>query len=642
MKKTFIILFTLFSFSSLLSADEIDGRLYLQKGKEKLDKKQFNEAITYLTKAKTSFPILADYVMFWLSDAYHEIDNHKESLNIIRDLLNEFPDTPLLKKARIREIKESQEINEKCTENLFRKYIKDYPQDNEIKYLYAIWLKNNNMTEKSKELFKEIYLSADILSDIASSEIDPSNLNIEDLLERSENLIRKMKYKKAEELLKEILLKDNGKLKKEILNKLGFTLFKQKKYIEASEIYKKAQDKYWELRSLYRAGLKDTVISEIENILNMNDSRMGSILIAIASDMRRDEKYDDALSLYQQITDKFPADKEDAIWGVGWTYYQKGEYGKAYEIFGNLYKKYEDIKYLYWQARSLEENGGNAEEIYKKIINKNNNFYTFLSILKNKDLKKVSNSDIGSPDKFDLKQIAKIDTKNSMNILRIDILLELGFKREALNEILYLSKKTNSLSDILYIIKKLNDIGEYKHSVKIATRLPFDNSLISFLYPSAYISLVEKVSSSSRIDPLFVISIIREESRFDPDAISPAGALGLMQLMPGTALKINKKIKNSHDILDVENNISAGVKYLSRLLQEFGSYTYALAAYNAGEDSVKRWLKNKRYKSIDEFIEDIPYTETKNYVKKVLSSYFIYKSINNEFLSQTNTIFEKL
>ena len=87
-------------------------------------------------------------------------------------------------------------------------------------------------------------------------------------------------------------------------------------------------------------------------------------------------------------------------------------------------------------------------------------------------------------------------------------------------------------------------------------------------------------------------------------------------------------IDNSQDILKVKNNLHVGIYYLSHLIKEFGSYTRAIAAYNAGEETVRKWLQKGNYKSPDEFIEDIPYSETRNYVKRVLSTFLAYKRIS--------------
>ena len=187
------------------------------------------------------------------------------------------------------------------------------------------------------------------------------------------------------------------------------------------------------------------------------------------------------------------------------------------------------------------------------------------------------------------------------------------------------------MADIIYTCSKFQTLGAYEQVVRLAARVPYNEKVHRFVYPLAYDESITKLSRKYRIDPHLVLSVIREESRFDRDARSPAGALGLMQLMPYTAQRLDRilrvGIKGTHDILDVNNNLHLGIYYLSQLVREFGSYPPAVAAYNAGEKAVRKWKKLGNYPSSDVFIEDIPYSETKKYVKRVLTTYFQYKRL---------------
>ncbi len=223
---------------------------------------------------------------------------------------------------------------------------------------------------------------------------------------------------------------------------------------------------------------------------------------------------------------------------------------------------------------------------------------------------------------------------------RAEALFEIGLSEDALSELIFISKTTTSIEDILYIGSKLQDIGEYRYLVILANRLPAIETVHHLRYPHAYWNIVEPVSQQYSIDPFLVLSVMREESTFDPNARSTAGALGLMQLMPQTAFRLNRdlhlRITNVSQVCNVRNNIHVGTFYLSTLIREFGSYAYALAAYNAGEEKVRKWIQKGNYKSVDEFIEDIPYNETRNYVKKVMTTFFEYKrpSGNNEAIKK--------
>ena len=136
-------------------------------------------------------------------------------------------------------------------------------------------------------------------------------------------------------------------------------------------------------------------------------------------------------------------------------------------------------------------------------------------------------------------------------------------------------------------------------------------------------------------NPYLVNAVIRAESAFDIRALSPAGARGLMQLMPATgrilARKHKIRIKSVRDLFDPEVNTRLGARHLGALIREFGgALVPAIASYNAGRRPVKRWWKAGRNKPMEIFIEEIPYQETKNYVKRVLGYYHEYKRIYGE------------
>ncbi len=633
MKRYIIFFFLILIFFRVSHADESTGKEYLKKGKAFLEQKKYSEAIELLTKAADEFALLGDYALLWLSDAQHESGEHEKSLGTIRLMLKKYPDSSLERNARIREIKEADEISESNTQKLFESYLKDYQNDFDIKYLYARWLKKNDKPEMAKKIFKELYISGNSYSEIAYSELQPCDLTPEDLYKRSKNLMNSYDYRSAEKTLRTALTKSEGILKRQILTELGHSLFKQKRYSEAAEIYSQSHEKYWELRSRYRAREKETILSSINDMLNADDRRMVSVLIAVASDKRREGDSESAVELFRKIIDKYPSEREEAIWGMGWTYFLSGEYRKSSEIFKDLYDKHNDPKYLYWYARSIDMLGENASDKYKKLVENKKDFYSLIAGRRlNPSINLITSSETIKINK------SSLSSKNYLpkKIERIECLLELGFEKEAASEMLYVSRRTDSKDDIYYICTKLNELGYYNHSVRLASKIPEIQKVIEFLYPLAHWNIVEKLSDKYNLDPLLVLAVVREESRYDSNARSPAGALGLMQLMPSTAFRFDKKLKlgirNTHDILNVRNNLNIGIYYLRNLINEFDSFAPAIASYNAGEDIVRKWLKEGRYKSADEFIEDIPYQETRNYVKKVLSSYFEYKRI---FLSDS-------
>jgi soluble lytic murein transglycosylase len=149
-------------------------------------------------------------------------------------------------------------------------------------------------------------------------------------------------------------------------------------------------------------------------------------------------------------------------------------------------------------------------------------------------------------------------------------------------------------------------------------------------YPHAYRSLVEQHSRAAQINPDLMQALIREESAFNPRARSSTGAIGLAQLMPTTARRVARSLRGprvtDRSLLDPRQNIRLGSAYLGDLARRFdGNFAYAVASYNAGPNAVRRWLKKNPTAELDEWVEEIPVAETRNYVKRVLGSYVTYE-----------------
>jgi soluble lytic murein transglycosylase len=146
---------------------------------------------------------------------------------------------------------------------------------------------------------------------------------------------------------------------------------------------------------------------------------------------------------------------------------------------------------------------------------------------------------------------------------------------------------------------------------------------------------VRAAAHARGVDPLLVTALIRQESLFDPEAVSGADARGLMQLLPRTADEIARSTgvppPESGALHDTTTNIDLGVALLARLLARYGgSEAKALAAYNAGEDAVTKWERRYGDRDADEFVELISYRETRDYVKTVLRNYRLYRRIYGE------------
>jgi soluble lytic murein transglycosylase len=149
-------------------------------------------------------------------------------------------------------------------------------------------------------------------------------------------------------------------------------------------------------------------------------------------------------------------------------------------------------------------------------------------------------------------------------------------------------------------------------------------------FPLPYELNLRSAAARNQLDPMLIAGLIRQESAFESKALSHAGAVGLMQVEPKTALKLARELKVRYArarLTDPGYNLQLGSRYLANLIQSFGTPEAALAAYNAGEDHVVQWTTGQNFLETPEFVESIPFTETREYVQIVIRNADVYRSV---------------
>ena len=150
------------------------------------------------------------------------------------------------------------------------------------------------------------------------------------------------------------------------------------------------------------------------------------------------------------------------------------------------------------------------------------------------------------------------------------------------------------------------------------------------VYPMRYSGVVKSYCEAYGVPVTLALAVIKTESNFKEDAVSSAGACGLMQLMPATFEAIFSELSRDGDIFDPSHNIHAGVRYLWQMHERYGNWRVALAAYNAGPVRVDEWLKDPAYSLDGETLREIPFRETRNYVSRVTAAERIYRRLYPE------------
>lgn len=275
----------------------------------------------------------------------------------------------------------------------------------------------------------------------------------------------------------------------------------------------------------------------------------------------------------------------------------------------------------YWRARSLYETGktGQANELFRSLA-RQRSYHGFLAADR-----------LGLPYNLD-------NTPLSVSRKQIDTLAaRIGFQRAS--ELFAIGRLTDARREWSMVIKDLS-VSDLQAAAKLAQRWDWHSQAIFTLartgywddlelrFPLEHERHIEAAATEKSLDKAWVLALIRQESAFSVDAVSHAGALGLMQLMPatakGTAKSMNRTPPRREDLLTPATNIDIGTSYLKKVLERLNDNpVLAISAYNAGPHRVLRWLPEKAQEA-DLWVETIPFNETRRYTERVLEYSVIY------------------
>lgn len=349
---------------------------------------------------------------------------------------------------------------------------------------------------------------------------------------------------------------------------------------------------------------------------------------------------EEAIRIYQEFPRRHPESnlRAEAAWSLAWIHYLQGDFRKAEQAFKDMASSPGVGRYqtaaLYWQARAAEKSGNleEAKPVYRKLGTSQD--VSFYSGLAQKRLEKLGHpiekkaTVPASPD-----PLPRRNADGSFHLPRAQKLAEISLSGLARSELDAIKAEEEDLHLKLILAREYARNGVFDRSVFLANQIPgFHEDLTRHRFPLAYWDLIQKKSQQNGLDPYLIVALIRQESLFNPAALSSASALGLMQLLPSTASRTAARMglqrPEPKDLLDPELNLTLGIAYLKELLVRYSnSLPKAIAAYNAGENAVDRWEKQLKTEDEDEFIERIPYGETRLYVKLVLRNHLTYRTI---------------
>ncbi len=373
-----------------------------------------------------------------------------------------------------------------------------------------------------------------------------------------------------------------------------------------------------------------------------------------------------AAQTFREAFEKFPNGQhaERAAWKAGWYAYKTGHYDDAERIFSAAATSFPRSDYrpswLYWSARARGRAGDRemADRRMRLVFSDYMNSYYGRLARRQLTVQQAARLGASATDQGLAVPAAERApgppaSEPPANAPVIRQLLAAGLLDDGMNELRYAQRISGSSPVIDATIAWIyHEKADYRRAIVLMRRaypqhlavggegLPAE--ILQIIFPLTYWDSIQRNAKLRGLDPYMVAALIAQESTFDPDAHSSANAWGLMQIVPATGRRLARGLGirrfNTSMLTRPDINIRMGTLYFSDLVKQFGGAHYALASYNAGESRVVRWKMERPGLDEDEFIDDIPFPETQNYVKRILGTAEDYRRLYRDGGGQPRAI----
>lgn len=605
---------------------------------------QYQQGVTRLKGLESQLPELGDYVIYFQAAGYENLADYNNSIILFNKILTQYPESGLKKKtlARLGNIY-TQSGDYVNAERIFRSLsLEEKNRSLKAKYLYGLGeaLEKQGKSNKAFNTYKQIWVqypetkssgeAYTALKNISSSQGTVFQPTQSEYLERANILFDKSRWSSALNNYNKLSSKST-----DIRTNMGIAMVNTKRLNEAENILKNInlpRSLFWRGKLKTKQGF-DSQASQLYTQIHQqfpSSPLAPEGLYNAARLYQINNQTQQAIKTYDILIRSYPNNKyaEDGAWNLGWIYYRKGQYREAhgtFSAFTDSTSSFNASNAKYWKARTLEKQGkhNEAHVQYRDLAGSTTpTYHTYLAQKKSGYSPTFTNINPES---------TVLGPKATARKHKAQMLINLGMPEEAQLEIVAMEEESNSKEELVVVSLLYSQVDDYYQSIKIAQGLglPQANKLS---YPKGFQEFVVPYSKKYGVDELIVYSIIREESRFQKEVVSPADAVGLMQLIPPTARTVARQIGINGfttSMLTIPRiNIEMGIFYFKQVLDQFnGDLELALASYNAGPHRAADWKVRFYGLEKDEFIEEVPFRETRNYIRRILRSYGAYKAI---------------
>ena len=649
----------------------------------------WNRAIEIYKNLAVDDPILTDYSLFHLAETYRLKGENRESTATYKQIIENFPQSLIISEVNYQIAQNYRELNDTTSAVIYYNNTLEDSKDNQLKAkvllelseiywqekkyvdslncLYEILDKGYRLKRKSEPEELLVRYFNKIQEDLKDIKI-PYHI----MVKCADILFKYRQYNIAEDLYKKVIKTyPEAPDIAAIYYKRARSLYYKKEYKEAvnqceeiiakfppGEITIKAN--YLGGNSLRVLGKRYLAIDKYEKIIGQypeNYYARQSYLRLAESYFQLKEK-EKGISLWRELISKYPNSYESmtSLWNLARYYTKNNTDSKALDYYQELSERFSQSRLgddaLYWKGKILENMGSDeeAKTAYEKLVREYPlSYYTERITEQRSDISFVWPVSISEKEDFInleefLKKYDKIEGKGQLSLLKAELFEEISFYKESIVE---LKETLNHNSGNIFLLFRLSDV--YKKNKDYYDSLNYTEVIFNYLednhqleelplklweslYPLYYKDMIKERALEYEIDPLLVLAMIREESRFNSWNESVAGARGLMQIIFSTgewiAQKLNIEDFNDDMLFNPEINIDLGCWYINYLKERFlNDSILVISGYNAGPGTTSKWLEQYDRSDLDNFVENIPYAETREHIKKVVKSYHMYKRL---------------
>jgi soluble lytic murein transglycosylase len=636
--------------------------------------RDYAKAIDPLNRAKAQAGDLGDYVAYYLGTSYLQTGRVPEALAVLGNFESGHPDSLLVRDAHV-SYADALLLQGRATEAVALLEKDRAPVRSDVEFALGRAYAASGQSAKAAEALANVYYNMP-----TSAEADAALAEMKKLSglppateaqrkTRADLLMKARRYGDAADSYRETLALANPADRPAVQIALADALHRNGRNVEARQ----------QLASLAGVGGEINaqrlfILGEVSWASNDNGSFyrivdelrtsaptspwLEQALLSAANLHLVHHEYDQALDAYREIHERFPSGPRAsyAHWKAAWLTLRQGrndEAKKAFEEQIALYPAGSEIPAaLYWRARLAEEDNqfGMARAFYEKLSERYLNYY--YAELGRERLKRLPAAASPAEHYALLDRVPPLNGSgkvtlsdppaDDLHVQKAELLGNGGLVDFAVRELQAVSNADGGNWAVAEMARLYVETGHYDRAIEVmkhstpnyfALDIPdLPRPYWEALFPKPYWADLKRFAAANNLDPYLVASLIRQESEFNPSAVSRANAVGLMQLLPKTGKNVAKQVKlkryNPSQLYTPAVNLQLGTRYFKGMVDKFGgSFEYALAAYNAGSDRVEEWLGQGKYRDPQEFVESIPFTETREYVQAILRNANVYKQI---------------